>query len=94
MGCVNKTVYWVAMVLVLVGALNWGVVAAVETDAVKWLLSKVGLESGSSVENKSSTVSRIVYGLVALSAIVIVVYAGRKVLSQEGCPSSAAPSSV
>jgi uncharacterized membrane protein YuzA (DUF378 family) len=92
MSCTNKTVYWVAMVLVLVGALNWGVVAAVETDAVKWLLSKVGLENESNVENKASIVSRIVYGLVAVSAIVILFYAGRKVLSQPDCPSSAAPS--
>jgi uncharacterized membrane protein YuzA (DUF378 family) len=93
MGCANKTVYWVAMLLVLVGALNWGAVAVLEKDAVKWLLSLVGLENKDNVENKSSVVSRVVFGLVAVAALVIVFYAGKKIMSQADCPSSAAPAS-
>ena len=93
MGCVNKTVYWVAMLLVLIGALNWGVVAVVEKDAVKWLLSLVGLENKDNVDNKSSVVSRVVFGLVAVAALAIIFYAGKKIMSQPDCPSSAAPAS-
>jgi uncharacterized membrane protein YuzA (DUF378 family) len=85
MGCANKNLYWVSMVLVLIGALNWGFVSVLEKDGVKWLLSLVGLESKDNVENKSGLVSRVVYGLVVIAAIVIVVYAGRKVLTQTDC---------
>jgi uncharacterized membrane protein YuzA (DUF378 family) len=47
--------------LVLVGALNWGLVAVAEFDLVA---AVVGLEFG-----ETNALSRIVYGLVGLSAI-------------------------
>lgn len=46
--------------LVVVGGLNWGLVAVAELDLVATL---VGLEFG-----ETNAVSRIVYGLVGLSA--------------------------
>jgi uncharacterized protein len=49
-----------AAVLVIVGGLNWGLVALGEFDLVAAL---VGLEFG-----ETNTVSRIVYGLVGLAA--------------------------
>jgi hypothetical protein len=51
----------VAIALVLVGALNWGLVALAEFDLVATL---VGLEFG-----ETNAVSRIVYGLVGLAAV-------------------------
>jgi uncharacterized protein len=47
--------------LVIVGGLNWGLVALAEFDLVATL---VGLEFG-----ETNAVSRIVYGLVGLTAI-------------------------
>jgi uncharacterized membrane protein YuzA (DUF378 family) len=57
--------------LVLVGALNWGLVALAEFDLVA---TAVGLEFG-----ETNVLSRIVYGLVGLSAAFqIVRAAGRR----------------
>ena len=47
--------------LVIVGGLNWGLVAVAEFDLVATI---VGLEFG-----ETNAVSRIVYGLVGLSAV-------------------------
>jgi hypothetical protein len=49
-----------AAILVVVGGLNWGLVAIAEFDLVAAL---VGLEFG-----ETNAVSRIVYGLVGLAA--------------------------
>lgn len=49
-----------AAVLVVVGGLNWGLVALAEFDLVATL---VGLEFG-----ETNVVSRVVYGLVGLAA--------------------------
>jgi uncharacterized membrane protein YuzA (DUF378 family) len=49
-----------AAVLVIVGALNWGLVAIAEFDLVATL---VGLDFG-----ETNAVSRVVYGLVGLAA--------------------------
>jgi uncharacterized membrane protein YuzA (DUF378 family) len=48
--------------LVLIGALNWGLVAIAKFDLVAWL---VGLDFG-----ETNVASRIVYGLVGLAAVV------------------------
>jgi uncharacterized protein len=58
-----NAVKYVAGALVVVGGLNWGLVAIAEFDLVAWL---VGEEFGT-----TNAVSRIVYGLVGLSAIVL-----------------------
>ena len=50
-----------ALILVVVGALNWGLVAIAEFDLVATI---VGLEFG-----QTNAFSRIVYGLVGLSAV-------------------------
>ena len=61
----------VAWTLLIVGGLNWGLVALAEFDLVATL---VGLEFG-----ETNAVSRIVYGLVGLSALytIGVLVAGR-----------------
>ena len=47
--------------LLVIGGLNWGLVAIAEFDLVAWV---VGLEFG-----QTNAVSRVVYGLVGLAAI-------------------------
>lgn len=50
-----------AAVLVIVGGLNWGLVAIAEFDLVAWIF---GEEFGA-----TNAASRIVYGLVGLAAV-------------------------
>lgn len=50
---------WVALVLVLVGALNWGLVGFFSFDLV------------ASIFGDMSVISRIVYALVGLSALYV-----------------------
>ena len=47
--------------LIVIGGLNWGLVAVAKFDLVAWI---VGLEFG-----QTNAASRIVYGLVGLSAL-------------------------
>jgi uncharacterized protein len=56
-----KTLDILAAVLVIVGALNWGLVAVAEFDLVAALLAD-GFGT-------TSALSRIVYGLVGISAV-------------------------
>ena len=56
-----KKLDWLAAVLLIVGGLNWGLVAIAEFDLVAALF---GLEFG-----ETNVATRIVYGLVGLSAV-------------------------
>jgi uncharacterized membrane protein YuzA (DUF378 family) len=56
-----KSLNILTAVLVIVGGVNWGLVALAELDLVATL---VGLEFG-----ETNAASRIVYGLVGLSAL-------------------------
>jgi uncharacterized membrane protein YuzA (DUF378 family) len=58
-----KTLDAVAGALLVIGGLNWGLVAIAEFDLVAFL---VGLEFG-----ETNALSRIVYGLVGLSAVYV-----------------------
>jgi uncharacterized membrane protein YuzA (DUF378 family) len=60
-----KKVDLIAAVLVLVGALNWGLVAIAEFDVVATVF---GMEFG-----ETNAASRIVYGLVGLAGVYGVV---------------------
>lgn len=51
----------VALVLVIVGALNWGLVAVAEFDLVATLF---GMDFG-----ETSAITRVVYGLVGLAGL-------------------------
>ncbi|HEY7207814.1 MAG TPA: DUF378 domain-containing protein [Gaiellaceae bacterium] len=50
-----------AAVLVIVGGLNWGLVAVAKFDLVAWIF---GLSFG-----ETNAASRVVYGLVGLAAV-------------------------
>jgi uncharacterized protein len=55
-----KTVHLVALVLVIVGAVNWGLVGVAQFDLVATLFGGV-----------SSPLSRVVYTLVGVSGLVL-----------------------
>ena len=62
-----------AGVLVIVGALNWGLVAVAEFDLVAWILG--GMEFG-----ETNAASRVIYGLVGLAGLYCIAsfLAGRR----------------
>lgn len=56
-----NAIEWVVLVLVIVGGLNWGLIAVADFDLVATLFGD------------GSMLSRIVYGLVGLSALWLAV---------------------
>jgi uncharacterized membrane protein YuzA (DUF378 family) len=56
-----KTVNWIALILVIVGALNWGLVGLLNLDLVAAIFGAM------------SALSRIVYILVGIAAVYIAV---------------------
>ena len=56
-----KKLDWLAATLLLVGGLNWGLVALAKFDLVAWIF---GLEFG-----ETNAATRVVYGLVGLAAV-------------------------
>lgn len=58
-----STLGWIAFVLVIIGALNWGLVGFFEYDLVKAIFGDM------------TTISRIVYSLVGLSALYMLIEA-------------------
>jgi uncharacterized protein len=80
-----KPLSTLAGALVLIGALNWGLVALAEFDLVAWV---VGLSFG-----ETNAVSRIVYGLVGLSAAYLAVAAATRRLEVGGIDSASSRAS-
>lgn len=60
-------IYNIAIILVLIGALNWGLVSIFKFDLV------AALFAGEGKFGNISSLSRIIYGLVGLSAIYVAV---------------------
>jgi hypothetical protein len=56
-----KTLNWIALILVIVGALNWGLVGLLNLDLVATILGAM------------TVLSRLVYILVGISAVYIAV---------------------
>ena len=77
-----KTLNALAAALLIVGGLNWGLVALAEFDLVAWL---VGEDFG-----QTNVASRIVYALVGLAAVyAIAQLASRRISISTGGASSA-----
>ncbi|MFW6131035.1 MAG: DUF378 domain-containing protein [Candidatus Aminicenantaceae bacterium] len=57
-----KIISWIALILVVIGGLNWGLVGIFNFNLVSWIFGAM------------SVVSRIIYILVALSAIIILFF--------------------
>jgi uncharacterized membrane protein YuzA (DUF378 family) len=62
----KNTLDWIALVLVIVGGLNWGLVGLFQLDLVELILGAVPV------------LQRIVYVLVGLSAAYMIYYAAKK----------------
>jgi uncharacterized membrane protein YuzA (DUF378 family) len=56
-----KPLHWIALVLVIVGAVNWGLVGLFQFDLVAVLFG-----------GQSAALSRVVYSLVGVSGVVVV----------------------
>ena len=70
----TKPLDYIAGTLLVVGGLNWGLVAIAEFDLVAWIFGK---DFGA-----TTTVSRVVYGLVGLSAVyAVAAFFGRRASS-------------
>jgi uncharacterized membrane protein YuzA (DUF378 family) len=55
-----KSLHWIALLLVIVGAVNWGLVGLFQFDLVAALFG-----------GQAAPLSRVVYALVGLSGIVV-----------------------
>jgi uncharacterized membrane protein YuzA (DUF378 family) len=55
-----------ALVLVIIGAINWGLIALNGTNAVTMATSAVGLDMST-----QETVNRVIYALVGVSGVAI-----------------------
>jgi uncharacterized membrane protein YuzA (DUF378 family) len=62
----KNVVDWIALVLVIVGGLNWGLVGALQFDLVEAILGSIPV------------LQRIVYGLVGLAALYMIYFAVKK----------------
>jgi uncharacterized membrane protein YuzA (DUF378 family) len=60
-----KAINWIALILVIVGALNWGLVGLLSFDLVAAIFGAMSL------------LSRIVYTLVGISAVYIALISGK-----------------
>ncbi len=61
-----NTVTWIAMILTVVGGLNWGLVGLFGFDLVRWLFTDtLGVEF----------LARLVYIVVGVSAVILLVSA-------------------
>ena len=56
----NKTLMWIALILVIIGGLNWGLVGFFNFDVIASLFGTM------------STISKIIYDLVGIAAIVMI----------------------
>ncbi|MDH3352851.1 MAG: DUF378 domain-containing protein [Nanoarchaeota archaeon] len=59
----KSTIDWIALVLVIIGGLNWGLVGFFNWDLVAAIFGDM------------SMVSRTIYGLVGISALWMIYYA-------------------
>jgi uncharacterized membrane protein YuzA (DUF378 family) len=55
-----KPLHWIALLLVIVGAVNWGLVGLFQVDLVAALFG-----------GQSAPLSRVVYALVGLAGVVV-----------------------
>jgi uncharacterized protein len=55
-----KSLHWIALVLVIIGAINWGLIGFFQFDLVAALFG-----------GQSAALSRVVYALVGLSGLAV-----------------------
>ena len=62
----KNSIDWIALVLVIVGGLNWGLVGLAKFDLVATIFGEM------------SMISRVVYGLVGISAAYMIYSVSKK----------------
>ena len=65
----SRTVEWIALVLVVVGAVNWGLVGLAQFDLVAALFG-----------GQAAPLSRVVYSLVGLAGVALLALRSRQEL--------------
>lgn len=60
-----KTIDYIALVLVIIGAINWGLIGFLNFDLVKFIFGEMTL------------LSRIVYSIVGIAGLYAISYFGR-----------------
>ncbi len=68
----SKTAEWIALALVVVGAINWGLVGLAQFDLVAALFG-----------GQAAPLSRIVYGLGGLAGVALVALRSRDELAHQ-----------
>ena len=61
----NKGLDYFALTIVIIGAVNWGLIGFFQFDLVAWLFGNI------------SWISRIVYGLVGICGLYLLSFYGR-----------------
>jgi uncharacterized membrane protein YuzA (DUF378 family) len=69
----SKTVEWIALVLVVVGAVNWGLVGIAQFDLVAALFG-----------GQAAPISRVVYSLVGLAGVTLLALRTRQEVGHSG----------
>lgn len=62
----SKIVNWIAMILVIIGGLNWGLVGAFKFDLVAYLFGGIAI------------LQSIIYIVVGIAAIYMIYFAAKK----------------
>jgi uncharacterized membrane protein YuzA (DUF378 family) len=68
-----RPLHWIALLLVIVGAVNWGLVGFFQFDLVAALFG-----------GQSATLSRVVYALVGVSGVVVAAMSAALANSRSG----------
>jgi uncharacterized protein len=68
-----KTIHWVALILTIIGAINWGLVGLFQFDLVAAIFG--GMDSGA---------SRVIYTLVGLAGVLLAVTEMRREAALRG----------
>ena len=72
-----KPLHWIALLLVIVGAVNWGLVGLFQFDLVAALFG-----------GQAAALSRVVYGLVGLAGVVLAATSAALASPRDAVPQS------
>ena len=72
-----RSLHWIALILVIVGAVNWGLVGLFQFDLVAALFG-----------GQAAALSRVVYGLVGLAGVVLAATSAALASPRDAVPQS------
>lgn len=68
----SKCLDYIALVITIIGAINWGLIGFLKFDLVAWIFGDMSL------------LSRIIYALVGICGLYLISFFGRIRCSQDG----------